>query len=128
MLALQWRTILIVGALATSPLVAARAQDLPDSVTAAMVEEGKGLFAGAGICSVCHGPDGQGVSGLGPNLADEEWLHSDGSFEAIVAQITKGVPAEESKGGLVMAPRGGSSLTNEQVRAVAAYVWSLRRG
>jgi mono/diheme cytochrome c family protein len=99
---------------------------LPAGVTQAMVDEGKTLFHGAGTCYTCHGQNGVGVTGLGPNLGDAEWLHSDGSYDAIVAQIHKGVPTAESKSGIMMPPKGGSAITDDQVKAVAAYVWSLR--
>jgi cytochrome c oxidase cbb3-type subunit 3 len=92
-----------------------------------MAEEGRTLFHGAGICFTCHGQDGVGAPNLGPALGDAEWLHSDGSFEAIVNQINAGVPAAQSKSGTVMPPKGGAAtLTDEQVRAIAAYVYSLR--
>jgi mono/diheme cytochrome c family protein len=98
---------------------------LPKGVTADMIQQGNKLFHGAGICSTCHGPDAKGLPGLGVNLTDKEWLHSDGSYEAIVKQIMTGVPAGQSKSGIVMPPKGGSAMTDDQVRAVAAYVWSL---
>ncbi len=109
--------------------IAAAAQvpdSLPDGVTPQMIEQGVQLYNGAGICMVCHGADVKGVENLGPDLTDDEWLQSDGSFDAIVRQILAGVPAEQSKSGQVMPPKGGSGLTDEQVRAVAAYVWSRR--
>lgn len=100
--------------------------ELPAGVTAEMVAEGNTLFHGAGICFTCHGQNGTGVTGLGPNLADAEWLHSDGSYDAIVNQIMHGVTATESKTGVAMPAKGGSPITDEQVKAVAAYVYSLR--
>lgn len=103
----------------------AQVQDsLPAGVTADMLDTGKQLYGGAGLCAACHGANGEG--GVGPNLMDDEWLHSDGSFDAIVNQIAQGVPANESKSGVPMPPKGGSNLTDEQIRAVGAYVWSLR--
>jgi mono/diheme cytochrome c family protein len=100
---------------------------LPAGVTAEMVAEGNTLFhSGQGICFTCHGQNGTGVTGLGPALNDAEWLHSDGSYDAIVAQIMKGVTATESKSGVAMPAKGGSAITDEQVKAVAAYVYSLR--
>ena len=98
---------------------------LPAGVTAEMVAEGNTLFHGAGICLTCHGQDAKGVPGLGVNLTDQEWLHSDGSYEAIVNQIMHGVTATESKSGVAMPAKGGSAITDEQVKAVAAYVYSL---
>jgi mono/diheme cytochrome c family protein len=105
----------------------APATGLPPGVTQAMVDEGKQLFnSPTAICYTCHGENGKGMAGLGPNLGDSEWLHSDGSYDAIVKQIETGVPAAQSKSGIMMPPRGGSSITDDQVKAVAAYVWSLR--
>ena len=97
---------------------------LPEGVTAQMIETGAALYGGAGLCAVCHGANGEGS--IGPDLTDDEWVHSDGSYDDIVRQILEGVPADKSKSGVPMPPKGGASLTDEQVRAVAAYVWSLR--
>lgn len=107
---------------------AQQADSLPAGVTRDLLAEGKKVFAGAGLCAACHGPEGKGVSGLGANLADAAWAHSDGSFEAIVKQILQGVAANKSTTGVAMPPKGGAQLSDAQVRAVAAYVWSLRRG
>lgn len=114
----------LIGVLAIPTMVEAQADTLPDSITQAMVAEGATLFQGAGICAACHGPDGTGLTG--PDLTDDEWLHSDGSYESIVERILAGVPADSSKSGIPMLPKGGSQLTDAQVRLVAAYVWSLR--
>lgn len=97
---------------------------LPEDVTAQMIETGAALYGGAGLCAVCHGANGEGS--IGPDLTDDEWVHGDGSYDDIVHQILEGVPADKSKSGVPMPPKGGASLTDEQVRAVAAYVWSLR--
>jgi cbb3-type cytochrome c oxidase subunit III len=113
-------------ALALPVAAAAQAKDsLPPGVTPDMVKEGKTLFAGAGICAACHGTDAKGMPGLGANLTDNKWLHSDGSYDAIVKQIMTGVTASQSTSGAAMPARGGSALTDAQVQAVAAYVWSL---
>lgn len=109
----------------TTPATAQTADSLPPGVTADVIADGKKMFNGPGVCSACHGPQAKGIGGLGPNLTDAKWLHSDGSFEALVKQITTGVPANQSTTGVVMPPKGGSSLSDPQIRAVAAYVWSL---
>ena len=70
-----------------------------------------------------HGANAQGA--VGPNLTDAEWIHSDGSYDAIVKQVTTGVPKEQSKSGIPMPPKGGSTITDDEVKAVAAYVYSL---
>ena len=118
--------VLAIAALAwASPLIAQGTDSLPAGVTAAMIGDGQKIYAGPGLCSACHGPQAKGINGLGPNLTDAEWLHSNGTYDALVAQITAGVPANKSKSGVAMPPKGGSALTDAQVRAVAAYVWSL---
>ncbi len=118
--------VLLVGLPVTAS--AQSGDSLPPGVTPAMIAQGKTLFGGPGICTACHGADAKGVKGLGPDLTDPEWLHADGSYAAIVALIQKGVPANASKSGVLMPPRGGGQLTDEQVKAVAAYVWSLSHG
>ena len=110
-------------AIAAPRAVSAQAKPLPEGVTAAMVETGKTLFHGPALCANCHGPNGEGT-GIAPILTDKVWLHSDGSYDAIVKQITTGVP-QPKESMIPMLPKGGSGITDEQVKAVAAYVWSL---
>ncbi len=120
----------VLGMLALAASTAAAqetAQGLPEGVTAEMVSEGAELFKGPGVCSACHGPDGAGVPNVGANLQDGEWVHSDGSFEGILSTIMQGVAADKSSTGGVMPPKGGGALSDEQLEAVAAYVWSLRQ-
>lgn len=110
--------------LALPAAAAAQAADsLPSGVTRDMVSKGKTLFGGAGLCLACHGPDAKG--GVGPNLTDQQWLHGDGSYEALVKLITTGVQPKDSKTGQMMPPKGGSAISEADVKAVAAYVWSL---
>jgi len=93
----------------------------------AMIQEGNDIFHGAGICSSCHGPNGEGLPNLGANLTDAEWLHSDGSYDAIVQTIMNGVTAEESTTGVPMPAKAGTTITDAQVKAAAAYVWTLSK-
>jgi cbb3-type cytochrome c oxidase subunit III len=92
-------------------------------VTPDLIAQGDKVFHGAGNCYACHGSNAQGA--VGPNLTDAEWIHSKGTLEEIVAQITHGVPKEESKSGIPMPPKGGGTISDEDVKAVAAYVYSL---
>jgi mono/diheme cytochrome c family protein len=122
----HYRVLTLVLLLAAGAVTAAAAQQagpLPEGVTSDMVAKGKGVFTGAGLCLACHGPDGKGT--IGPDLTDKTWLHSDGSFDAIVKQVLHGVDQKASKSGQIMPPRGGSGISDAEVRAVSAYVWSL---
>lgn len=96
---------------------------LPDGVTAAMVARGDQVFHGSGRCFTCHGADATGA--VGPNLTDGAWLHVKGSYLNILQQVLVGIPQERSRSGVAMPPRGGSSISDTDVHAVAAYVWSL---
>ena len=118
--------LIVVGACAGVPAEAQQLDSLPEGVTPEVVAEGRALFHGVAVCAACHGQDGQGVDGLGPDLGDTTWVHSDGSLETIVEQIRTGVPSDQSTSGIAMPPMGGARLSDEQLRAVAAYVWSLR--
>jgi mono/diheme cytochrome c family protein len=88
-----------------------------------LVAKGDALFHSSANCYACHGSKAEGL--VGPNLTDAEWIHSKGTYDDIVAQINHGVPKEESKSGIVMPPRGGATLTDDDVKAIAAYVHSL---
>ena len=95
--------------------------------TAAEVALGDSVFhgkAGGALCYVCHGPAAKGVAGLGPDLTDTEWLNSDGTLASIEKVVLEGVP-KPKKMPAPMPPKGGGQLTAAQVRAVAAYVYSL---
>jgi mono/diheme cytochrome c family protein len=112
-------------AAATFALTPVQARDT--AVTKQLVALGDSIFHGkaaGGICFVCHGPDAKGLPGLAPNLTDKTWLHGDGSLTFIVDLVTKGVPKPKQAAG-PMLPKGGANLTTGQIRAVAAYVYSL---
>lgn len=117
------RLVLATGGVVFLTATAA-AQDLPAGVTAEMVTQGEAIFKGAGTCFACHGQDAKGIPNLGADLTDDEWTHADGTYESIVATIKSGTQAAS---GAVMPPKGGPNLTEEQVKAVAAYVWSLSK-
>lgn len=102
-------------------------QQLPDGVTSQMVSSGGELFRADALCHACHGANGKGIANLGADLTDDEWKHIDGSYPATVTIITVGITAEESTSGIPMPPRAGANLSDDQVRAVAAYVWTLSR-
>jgi len=69
------------------------------------------------VCAACHGADGKGNQAIGaPNLTDKIWLHGFGE-EAIMAMVNKGklniMPAQETR------------LSEDQIKLLASYVWSL---
>lgn len=100
--------------------------DLPQGVTAEMVARGEQVFTGAGICYTCHMQGGVGGP-LAPNLTDDQWINTDGTYENIVNVVMTGVAQPVEHPG-IMLPRGGTNLSDDDVRAVAAYVWTLSHG
>ena len=99
---------------------------VPPGATAAMVALGDRVFhgevSGAG-CTGCHGTDGGGTP-LGPALGTHKWLWSDGGYAGIRQTIAQGVPVPK-KFRSPMPAMGGAELSDDEVAAVAAYVWSL---
>lgn len=94
------------------------------AATPAEIALGDSIFKGqaaGGICYTCHGPDAKGTQ-LAPNLADSEWLNGDGSVQFIQNTVTTGVLKPKKYPGVM--PPFGQTLTPQQVRAVAAYVYS----
>jgi mono/diheme cytochrome c family protein len=107
---------------------AAAKPTVPAEVTSARVALGDSLFNNGG-CMRCHGSKGIGAQN-GPALNDSQWDQlTTGSYEEIRALIVSGVPKEKIKVTTrpnAMGARGGRmNLNDEQISAVAAYVWTL---
>jgi mono/diheme cytochrome c family protein len=98
--------------------------ELPQGLTAEQGAEGRRLYRTA--CVMCHGEQAEGTQ-LGPPLAEGEWSRGGGAFEEIVQVVTEGAPATDGYG-VPMPARGGGAMDDEQIRAVAAYAYSLSRG
>ena len=92
-------------------------------ITPELIAQGDKVYHGPGNCYACHGTNAEGL--VGPNLTDAEWIHSKGTLEGIVAQVTNGVSKEEAKSGIPMPPKGGGTISDDDIKAVAAYVYSL---
>lgn len=75
---------------------------------------GKGLFGDN--CAACHGGGGGGVTGLYPNLTDDDWLWG-GSMDKIHETLVNG------RNGFM--PAFGTALKSEQLNDVAEYVLTL---
>ncbi|MFN8665890.1 MAG: c-type cytochrome [Gemmatimonadaceae bacterium] len=115
------------AAAADAPAAPAAAASLdPATITPQMLALGDSLFhglIGATSCQACHGADAaQGT--VAPVLTDAEWLHSDGSWEGIYNTVKGGV-SQPKKFTSMMPPDGGVPMTDDQRRAVTAYVYKL---
>ena len=81
----------------------------------ALIAPGGQIYSGK--CAACHGAKGEGM--IGPNLADNYWIHGDGTPLEIFKVIDKGV---NEKG----MPPWGSLLKKAELNQVTAYVISLQ--
>lgn len=95
-----------------------------------LIQTGDSLFNN-GSCMRCHGEAGTGGRN-GPDLADANWVQSDGSLEQIRRTVFWGVKREDFSDGsgwrFEMNPAGGLDLEWTDYQALAAYVWSLSNG
>lgn len=89
----------------------------------ALVDEGRLIFGGTGNCFACHGAGAAGAS-AGPDLTDARWLNIDGSYASIITLVRDGV-SQPKQYPVPMPAMGGAQLSDEQVCAVAAYVYAL---
>lgn len=98
---------------------------VPAGATQADVDAGQKLFTSNGNCFSCHGQTAGGTA-MAPALNDAKWLNIDGSFAAIQGLVKAGV-AQPKEYPAPMPAMGGAALTDQQVKEVAAYVYSISR-
>jgi len=97
------------------------------AITPAQIARGDSIFhgqAGGGTCFACHGAEAKGNPGLAPDLTSGKWLNGDGSYRFLVTIVQEGVQKPQATFP-PMPPEGGAKLSLEDIRAVAAYVFSL---
>ena len=95
----------------------------PVGATQADVDAGHTIFTSTGNCYTCHGPQGGGTA-MAPALNDQQWIHIDGSWAAIQKLVHTGVPKPKEHPA-PMPPMGGAQLSDQQIKQVAAFVYSL---
>jgi cytochrome c oxidase subunit 2 len=100
---------------------------LPSGMSVEMIRAGDSVFHDGGRCFACHGAEGEGLPSagngltLGLSLVQPEW-------DLIDSVITSGIPDRDTRAPIAMPARGArGNLTDEQIRAVAAYVWAISR-
>lgn len=121
----------------------AKPASLDDWIVATMADAGGEQVAGivgqaGGIghqvfvasCSACHGPQGQGLDGLGKPLAGSNFVESK-TDEELAVFIKSGRPIwdAENTTGLDMPPKGGNpALSDEQIQTIIKYIRTLHPG
>jgi disulfide bond formation protein DsbB len=94
----------------------------------AMVSRGSNLFQAT--CAACHGFNAMGISGLGKTLIGSEYINSISDDELLsFINVGRQVFDPLNTTGVMMPPKGGNpTLTDDDLRAVIAYIRSLNTG
>lgn len=100
-----------------------------EAVDPQLVAQGQEIFTATGFCYTCHGQDAKGVANMCPDLTDDVWLDvaTPVSVAAIEDIVRTGVaqPKDPTAHPVPMPAMGGAQLTDDQIHAVAVYVYSL---
>jgi disulfide bond formation protein DsbB len=86
---------------------------------------GEQLFVS--YCGACHGPSGEGITGLGKPLTSSDFVAGLSDAE-LLAFIKTGRPVDDplNTSGVAMPPKGGNpALTDEQLQAIIAHLRSI---
>jgi mono/diheme cytochrome c family protein len=118
------RTFLLASNAAAQAPGRERAETMADTtrpeITANLLDTGRQIFHGQGVCASCHGAD-MGGTAVAPNLKDGSWRNGSGSYADILSVVRNGV------GGTAMAPYPGG-ISDEMAKQVAAYIWAVSHG
>jgi mono/diheme cytochrome c family protein len=115
MLPLRHRLLVAWLVLGAAPAAAQQPVPRPLGVTDSAIAWGRRLFHGSANCAACHGNDAQGT-GDGPALTGALWLHGPGTYEWLVEQIKRGIPAHQTWTRKPMPMRGWTNMPDEDVR------------
>lgn len=103
------------------------AQPAAQPVAQGDAAKGKELFAGT--CAACHGPAGEGVTGLGKPFTTSAFVPSQ-SDEQLMAflKVGRSISDPANTTGVDMPPKGGNpALTDAQLMDIIAYIRSLHQ-
>src|SRR5262245_5342831 len=109
---------------ATQPAAVSAGQSAAPAGDAA---KGKQLFLGT--CAACHGPNGEGVKGLGKDMTHSEFVAGLSDAE-LMEFIKKGRPIDDplNTTGVMMPPKGGNpTLTDAQLTDIIAFIRSIHQ-
>jgi mono/diheme cytochrome c family protein len=112
---------------AAPTLVSQPVENQPAAPPAGDATKGRQLFTAT--CSACHGPNGEGVKGLGKDMKHSEFIASL-SDEELLAFIKRGRPIDDplNTTGVIMPPKGGNpALSDEQLLDIIAFIRSIHQ-
>ncbi len=88
--------------------------------------KGEELFL---VCSACHGKNGEGVPGLGKDMAHSEFIAGKSDAELVeFIKVGRSASDELNTTGVDMPPKGGNpALSDEDLYDIVAYIRSLQK-
>jgi mono/diheme cytochrome c family protein len=99
----------LFASIGAASLASAAPAPAPQTATAAELTTGAAVYGRT--CVLCHGPDGKGVPNMGNELKMKD-------VAAMKEKIAKGIVNPGDK----MPPMGATSLSPEELDAVAKYI------
>ncbi len=90
-------------------------------------DAGEKLFMS--ICTACHGPDGQGLPGLGKDLVMSEFVTNKTDSELVeFIKVGRGPNDPLNTTGVTMPPKGGNpNFSDEDLYHIVAYIRTLQK-
>jgi mono/diheme cytochrome c family protein len=98
---------------------------LPAGLTLDLIREGDSVFHNQGSCFACHGSEGEGLPAAGDAIT-VSLSYVQPEWRSIDSLVTSGIPDALTRSPIAMPGRGArSNLTDQELAAVAAYVWAI---
>lgn len=127
------RLVILLAVLALVAAACGGSDDGASTETTAGSGGGSGNVAAGetlyqGTCATCHGPDAEGIEGLGKDLHDNAFIQSN-TDDQMVAFLKVGRPASDplNTTGVDMPPKGGNpSLSDTDLLDIVAFLNSLQ--
>ena len=97
------------------------------AVAAGDAEKGRVVFATT--CAACHGPAGEGVTGLGKDMTASEFIAEKSDAElADFIKVGRAPDDPLNTTGVLMPPKGGNpALSEEQLADIIAYIRTIHK-
>jgi len=118
--------LLLILALAVTACGGAPTEPPPPPAPAGDPVKGEELFV---TCAACHGPQGEGVEGLGKDMTTSEFIAGK-SDDELVEFIKVGRAPDDplNTTGVAMLPKGGNpALSDEDLYDLVAYIRTLHK-
>lgn len=119
--------VLIWAIVVNLPSSTAQAGTAEPAATGSQASVVAGEFVYQNTCATCHGPDGKGIAKNGKPVRNSAFVENSSDeelFEHIVNGRSVTDPANTT--GVLMPPRGGKNLSDNQIRSVIAYLRSIQ--